>query len=133
MPSTTMIRQFLLYHLPAIAYAGLIIGLSTLTNVHLPKTQFVELDKVIHFVEYGLFAFLVARSTSRLHRSVGVDEASFMALGFVALFAFADELYQSFVPGRQSDTADYLTDVAAAIVVIAVGRLVWRHREQIIT
>jgi VanZ family protein len=132
MSQATAPRQFLFYHLPAVVYAGLIIGLSSLTNIHLPKTQFVELDKVIHFAEYGLFAWLVSRSTSHLHRAVGVDESSFLALGFVTMFAFADEFYQSFIPGRQSDTADFLTDVAAAIVVVAVVRLVKRPAQQII-
>lgn len=127
-----MIRRFFIYHLPAIAYAGLIIGLSSLTDIRLPKTQLIEFDKVIHFFEYGLFTWLTYRSTSHLHNRIGVEEASFLALGFVTLFAFFDEFYQSFVPGRQSDTADFLTDVAAAMLIITVLRLMPRRPQQII-
>ncbi len=125
-------RKFAVYHLPAIAYAGLIIGLSSLSNVRLPKMQLFELDKVIHFIEYGLFTWLTFRSTSHLHRRLGVEEASFLALGFVTMFAFVDEFYQSFVPGRQSDTADFLTDVAAAMLIVTVLRLIKRHPQQVI-
>ena len=125
-------RRFLVYHLPAIGYAGLIIGLSSLSNVRLPKVQLVELDKVIHFVEYALFTWLVYRSTTHFHREVGIEEASFLALGMVTLFAFADEFYQSFIPGRQSDPTDFLTDVAAAMVVVALLRLLRRRPQGLI-
>lgn len=127
-----MIRRFAVYHLPAIAYAGLIIGLSSLSDVRLPKMQLLEFDKVIHFIEYSLFTWLTFRSTSHLHHRLGVEEASFLALGFVTLFAFVDEFYQSFIPGRHSDTADFLTDVAAAMLIIAVLRLIKRRPQQII-
>jgi VanZ family protein len=128
----TLLRKIAVYHLPAIAYAALIVGLSSMTNVHLPKVQFVELDKVIHFCEYAIFTWLVYRSTSHLHTRVGVEEATFLSLGFVALFAFGDEFYQSFVPGRQSDAADFLTDVAAAMVTVTVVRLFHRRAQGII-
>jgi VanZ family protein len=127
-----LFRKFAVYQLPAIAYAALIVGLSSLTNVHLPKVQFIEIDKVIHFCEYAIFTWLVYRATAHLHVRVGVEEATFLALGFVALFAFGDEFYQSFVPGRQSDAADFLADVAAAMVIVATIRLVHRRTQRII-
>jgi VanZ family protein len=122
-------RTFLVYHLPAIAYAGLIIALSTLTNVTLPRTQFVELDKVIHFAEYAVFGFLVWRSFCRAHKSVGPIDAAFLGVAFVTLFALTDELYQSYVPNRKADIADFYTDVVGAAVAIAVCVVV-RFRTQ---
>jgi VanZ family protein len=113
-----LFRKFAVYQLPAIAYAALIVGLSSLTNVH--------------FCEYAIFTWLVYRATAHLHVRVGVEEATFLALGFVALFAFGDEFYQSFVPGRQSDAADFLADVAAAMVIVATIRLVHRRTQRII-
>lgn len=122
-------RAFLTYHLPAIIYAGLIIGLSSLTNVKLPRSQLIELDKVIHFCEYALFGYLVWRSFCRISISVGPVDAAFLGVGFVTLFALADELYQSFVPSRQPDLADFFTDVAGAVVATAIC-LVLRARSQ---
>jgi VanZ family protein len=127
-----MLKKIAYYHLPAIAYAALIIGLSSMSDIHLPKVQFVEMDKVAHFCEYTVFCWLVFRSASHLHPRVGIEEASFLSLGFVALFAFADEFYQSFVPGRQSDPTDFLTDVAAAMVVVAALRLIRRRSQRVI-
>jgi len=127
-----MLKRIAYYHLPAVAYAALIIGLSSMADVHLPKVQFVEMDKVAHFCEYAVFCWLVFRSAAHLHPRVGIEEASFLSLGFVALFAFADELYQSFVPGRQSDPSDFLTDVAAAMVVVVALRLIRRRSQRVI-
>jgi len=127
-----MLRKFLLYHLPALAYAALIIGFSSLRDVRLPRVQFVEIDKVAHFCEYLLFGWLVFRSARNLHVSIHKEDAAFLALGFVTLFAFGDEFYQSFIPGRQSDPFDFLTDVAATIVAVIVAGL-WKRRTQEIT
>ena len=125
-------RAFFVYHLPAIAYAGLIIGLSSLTNVTLPRTQFIELDKVIHFCEYALFGYLVWRSLCHLHSAVGTIDAAFLGVGFVTLFALADELYQSFVPNRQPDIADFFTDVIGAAMAIAVCLLIKSRTQRVI-
>lgn len=122
-------RVFLTYHLPAIVYAGLIIGLSSLTKVTLPKTQFIELDKVIHFCEYALFGYLVWRSFCHIHRAVNPIDAAFLGVGFITLFALADELYQSFVPNRQPDIADFFTDITGAVVAIALCLLL-RYKTQ---
>ncbi len=123
---------FLVYHLPAIAYAGLIIGLSSLTNVRLPKTELIALDKVIHFCEYAFFGVLAFRSASRWHRSVRLDDAAFLAIASITVYAFGDEFYQSFVPGRQADMADFFTDVAGAVVGVLVMLMLARRSERII-
>ncbi len=125
-------RRFLVFHLPAIAYAGLIIGLSSLTNVTLPKTQIVELDKVIHFLEYAVFGVLVWRSLCHLHPKVTATDAAFAGVAFITLFAFADEIYQSFVPGRQSDIADFFTDVIGAAVAVTICMIIRARVQRII-
>jgi VanZ family protein len=127
-----VLRKFVFYHLPALAYAALIIGLSSLSNIRLPRVQFVEIDKVAHFCEYIVFGWLVCRSARHIHSSIDTHDAAFLTLGFVTVFAFTDEFYQSFIPGRQSDPFDFLTDVAATLTAIVILRL-WRGRREEIT
>lgn len=123
---------FLVFHLPAIAYAGLIIGLSSLTNVRLPKTEFVALDKVIHFCEYAFFGILAFRSASRWHCAIKREDAAFLAIACITLYAFGDEFYQSFVPGRQADMADFYTDVAGSVAGVVVMWVLAKRSERII-
>ena len=125
-------HTILVYHLPAIAYAGLIIALSSLTNVRLPKTQIIALDKVIHFCEYAFFGVLAFRSASRWHNSVRRDDAAFLAIACITLYAFGDEFYQSFVPGRQADMADFYTDVVGSVVGVVIMWALARRSERVI-
>ncbi|MBI5267620.1 MAG: VanZ family protein [candidate division Zixibacteria bacterium] len=126
-----MLRRFLLYHLPALAYAALIIGLSSLRDVRLPRVQFLAIDKVAHFMEYVIFAWLVFRSARHIHPAVNTDDAAFLTLGFVTVFAFGDEFYQGYIPGRQSDPFDFLTDVAAGLAAVVAIRFLRQHTRKI--
>jgi VanZ family protein len=76
-----------------------------------------------HFVEYGLFA-LAALWAVRRQWPDG-RRAYATAFAFAALYALSDELHQYFVPGRHCDWKDVVTDMAGALVALAVVR-VWR-------
>ena len=59
------IRTLLVYHLPVLLYAGGIIAVSSIRNLPSPQIEGLAMDKVAHFVEYALFAFLAFRVSSR--------------------------------------------------------------------
>ena len=113
-------RDFLLIHLPVILYAGVIITLSSIPNLNPPPIKILAADKLAHFVEYGIFAFLAFRSFSRIGRLSSPRRAFFFAAMFVCIFAVFDEYYQRFVPGRHFDIYDILTDLGGALAVLAL-------------
>lgn len=115
-PATTGAR-FLWYHLPVLLYAGLIIAASSLPNLKTPRVDFIALDKLIHFVEYSLFAWITFRSFSNIGRPISLMVAYLLSVLFVSLFAMADEYYQSFIPGRVMDLNDLVMDIGGAILV----------------
>lgn len=78
------------------------------------------MDKVAHFVEYALFAFLAFRSVSHLNSSIKGGPAALLSLGFLIVFAALDEYYQQFVPGREADAVDIMSDIAGALLVLAI-------------
>ena len=78
------------------------------------------MDKVAHFMEYALFAFLAFRSASHLTSTMKGSTAAFLSLGFLIVFAMLDEYYQQFVPGREPDTLDIISDIAGALLVMAI-------------
>lgn len=124
------LRKFIIYHLPAIAYAVGIIALSSIPRLKTPELEFIAVDKVAHFIEYAVFSFLTFRSLSHLDRLVNTNYAFWIAALFLAAFAWLDETYQRLIPGRHAHLADFLTDVLGALLVLL---LLWfrsrkRHR-----
>ncbi len=104
-------------------YACLILAVSSIPGPDLPESTGLVSDKVLHFGEYGLLGLLGGWAYLANRRR----------LWFLVLFGLAfgglDELWQSYVPGRVCDFADYLADVAGYFVGIsAAAFLVKRFR-----
>jgi len=121
------LKKFLIYHLPLIVYAGLILGVSSLSNLRSPQIRFLAADKLAHFLEYALFALLTYRSMSRLVGGASDRTPFFVSLLVLALFAVLDETLQSFIPGRKPDLLDYVSDVTGGVLVLA---LLWYRSAQ---
>lgn len=77
-------------------------------------------DKVAHFTAFAVLTALFAIG-------VGLRKA-WIALGLVALIGLADELHQATLPGRHAGIDDWLTDAAAALLVVSVVALAVRRR-----
>lgn len=112
------LKKFIYYHLPAILYAGLIISVSSIPNLKSPQIINLHFDKVAHFMEYAILAFLVFRSAINLGSRFSRNKAFLIAAVFVAVFALFDELYQKTVAGRNSSVGDLLMDLAGAALVL---------------
>lgn len=113
-------KTFIKYHLPVALYAVAVLVLPSLPSLSAPAVRFLASDKVAHFLEYAVFAFLAFRSLSHSGRSRGWK--SVVALTFLLLAAFGavDEVLQRFVPGRHPDFWDYTADLGGALVSLAV-------------
>lgn len=120
-------KTFLTYHLPWLAYAAIILMVSSIPNLHTPHVQFVQTDKVAHFSEYAIFAFLAFRSVAHLTPNMHNNRTLLVAFLALAIFAVFDEYLQSFTPGRDPDPLDYLADVIGGSLVLA---LTWLRRRR---
>lgn len=91
--------------------ASLIISASSRSRVAAPGIS--NIDKVGHFLVYGLLATLVCRMRPGWRGA---------ALGFVAasLFGITDEWHQSYVPGRSSDPMDWVADTLGAALAVSL-------------
>lgn len=113
-------KRFFLYHFPMIVYAGIIIFLSSITNLKTPHIRFLAFDKVAHFCEYAIFALLSFRSFSNLTlRSTG-RQAFYITSGFLILFAIFDEYFVQSLSRRDSSIYDLLADMGGALVVLVI-------------
>jgi len=101
--------------LPAIGYAALILILSSRTATDLPSTGIAQGDKGLHVLEYfvlGVLLLLAVRGFGWRGR------LPLLAVGMA--FAAFDETFQTLIPGRSGDAADFAMDVVGLLTALAV-------------
>jgi len=108
-------RSRLLLALPAIGYAVLILVLSSRPGTDLPSTGVAQGDKGLHVLEYFVFGALLLLP-ARVFGWRG--RAAVLAAGIV--FAAIDETFQTTIPGRFGDAADFAMDVVGLLAALAV-------------
>jgi VanZ family protein len=103
---------------PAVLWAALLLWLGGRSDVPTPPTD-LPLDKLAHFVLYGVLGWLAAAGRER----AGVPSAWLVTLLAIAC-GVIDEIHQRTVPGRSAEVADAVVD---ALAVITAGVVVRRR------
>ena len=108
-------RSFFRYQLPLYLYIGGIFALSSVPSDSLPSINTpLPVDKVVHFVEYGILGFLLFRvifSSGKISAKWSVMLVIFCAAALGAV----DEAYQFFTP-RDCSVYDWIFDCLGAAV-----------------
>jgi VanZ family protein len=120
-------KRFFIYHFPALVYAILILVLSSIPRSEMPDISILQADKFLHFLEYAVLGVLIFRSVAELYGPKYTKSIFWVSFLFVIVFACFDEIYQSYVPGRESDILDILLDIAGATVILY---FLWRRRNK---
>ncbi|HEX6536342.1 MAG TPA: VanZ family protein [Gemmatimonadaceae bacterium] len=97
---------------PPMVWAAFILLLTSLPGSKLPHVSWREIDKLVHFLLYGTFAWLSTRSLGRQRPVARI--ALLVVLG-VSLFGAVDEWHQQFIPGRSMDPFDWMADTLGAL------------------
>jgi VanZ family protein len=95
-----------------LAVAATIFAESCRSNVAEPGI--VHVDKYAHFLVYGLLATLVYRARR------GKRGAAWMAIAAASVYGVTDEWHQSFVPGRSTELADWISDTLGAALAVSL-------------
>jgi VanZ family protein len=85
-------------------------------------------DKVLHLVEYGIFAALWYRAF-RSGADLRISTSILLAILASSLYGITDEFHQAFVPLRESSPFDWIADTAGAVLG-AVGMSWVQHRSR---
>lgn len=93
-------------------YMGLIFYLSGQSSP--PYRLILPSDKLIHFLEYMLLALLLLRALSKAFPGRTPVALGITAFIIAVIYAASDEFHQSFVPGRNADALDWLSDSCGA-------------------
>lgn len=108
---------------PALLWTATLFALSSRPT--LPVDMGSGLDKVAHFGAYSLLGMLLARGQTRSGIAVLWAVAAGMLIGAL------DEFYQSFVPGRSAELADWIADALGVLTGVSLYHLSrgwWRSR-----
>ena len=144
--------RYLKYWVPPLIYMGLIFIISSLEQppLPMPKFEWLTIDKLYHFIEYGILGALLAIAfvnvpcrggapgPPRLGGRIRDREArgprptaSWRWAGAVLiaiLYGASDEWHQTFVPGRLATLADWVADVVGAITGVLGVYLYYRKK-----
>lgn len=113
---------------PALAWAALIFVASHQPRPLPVAPPFSHADKVVHAAAFGLLAALSARAL--LAAGLPARRVLWLALLAASLYGAADELHQSFVPGRDPDPWDWAADTAGGALAAAVAVVLPRRRSR---
>ena len=114
--SRASVLRIALAWLPAVSYMALIWALSSMALPELPIDSFPLRDKGVHALEYAVLAFLVTHASLRTWPDRSRSRIAAVALLVTCGWGVLDEIHQAFVPGRSSDLADLVADLAGALV-----------------
>ncbi|MFH1680912.1 MAG: VanZ family protein [Candidatus Eisenbacteria bacterium] len=109
----------------ALAWSGLMIAASSVPKIPTAPPPLLHHDKILHLIEYGVFAWLWGE-VFRGSRREGLRRRAFAIVVLGGLvWAALDEVYQGTV-GRSRDPMDFLADAVAIVAVQTFQE--WRKR-----
>ncbi|MBT8367954.1 MAG: VanZ family protein [Deltaproteobacteria bacterium] len=108
------IKQFTFYWLPLIAYCVLIYIQSDHPSPEsIPSFRFS--DKLLHFVAYAVMGVLFYRAYQTLPFKNNIQLVMLLSMISASLYGISDEIHQSFVPLRDAQLLDAISDTLGAI------------------
>jgi VanZ family protein len=101
----------------ALAYALLILIVSSIPDLTPPELGFKFQDKLYHFLEYGIFSVLLFFSLLNSPKDFLRKNVLLISLFIGASFAILDEIHQRFIPGRSADILDFAADFLGVALI----------------
>jgi len=116
------LKRFVFYWLPLILYCLLIyIQSANPSPEQIPSFPFV--DKVLHFVAYGIMGILFYRAYQTLRIKNNIQMLMLLSVVSASLYGISDEIHQSFVPFREAEVADVIADMLGAAIGVLLYQL----------
>ena len=118
--------QFTSYWMPVFVYIAVILVVSAQPGLA-PPVNFLNADKFYHVLEYGGLGVLLVRAFRATTLTAWPLLATLLALSLGTIIGASDEIFQAFVPGRESSIFDVLADVSGLLLAQLVFLLVVRE------
>lgn len=121
-------QQYIFYHLPWKVLMLAIFIQSSISSIDMPDLGFSFQDKLLHFIVFGILAFLLVRSLKITKIKYFRNNYLYYAIFITGIYGIIDEIHQYFVPGRSSTFGDWLADVIGAIFFVAVFHFIEKRK-----
>lgn len=108
------------YWVPVIVWSGVIFTFSSIPHLKAPSLGLGFEDKVYHFAEFFIWGILFAKSYKMVSGKQDFSGLVF-AVAIGASFAFIDEWHQNWIPGRQFDWKDMLSNWAGLLLSLLIS------------
>ncbi len=115
-------KKWIKYHLPFYLWAVLIFLGSSLPIASSSAGGGI-VDKLLHFTEFAVFTFLLARLLTKTERPFLKRYLISIAISIGCLYGLSNELHQLMIPGRSFEIADLLADLAGSLFGMAAFSL----------
>jgi VanZ family protein len=122
----SLLRHWLYYGGPVLVYAATIFYISSLSLFLEESSSFSGFDKLVHFLEYYPFGWLICRWLLSAERSFLRKHAILLTIVVGISYGLSDEWHQSFVPGRDASLWDALFDATGVAVAAFTYRILMR-------
>ena len=110
--------KILKYWAPPLLYMVLIFVISSKepSQLPMPKFEWLPIDKLYHFIEYGILSVLLTIAFVNVPpKWLPANWIWGTSVLISILYGASDELHQMFVPGRSATFGDWVSDVLGAI------------------
>ena len=125
----TRTKSFIFCWLPLILYCLLIyIQSANPSPEELPTFKFM--DKLLHFVAYGVMGILFYRAYQTLRIRNQRQWLVVLSILSASLYGVSDEIHQYFVPARHAAFSDVIADILGAVCGVWLYH-VWHRRKQL--
>lgn len=111
---------------------GLIFAISSLEQPPLPtpKFEWLSLDKIYHFIEYGILSVLLTIALINAPPKWLPQNWIWVTSAIISiLYGASDELHQMFVPGRFATFSDFVSDAIGAIAGVVGVYFYYRRKK----
>jgi VanZ family protein len=119
----TRVRPWLVAWLPAVLWAAVIFGLSSIPGTRLPTVDLPQADKLAHLAVYSALGALVLRGVLRHPQHGGPGPRALrlrtqivIAILATTLYGVSDEIHQLWTPNRTADWHDVVADALGAVL-----------------
>ena len=121
------------YWIPPLLYMGLIFIVSSLEQPPIPppKFEWIGIDKLLHFIEYGILSVLLTIAFVNASPSWFPARLIWVTAALISiLYGASDEIHQYFVPGRFATVADWVSDVIGSIAGVLGVYFYYRKKKE---
>lgn len=113
--------MFLKNHIPTIIWSLIILALTTTPGSNVPRIQIEGLDKIVHFILFGVLMYLLVRGLAK-QKEISSSPGNPYILSFIICFSFGIiiEFIQLYVPGRSYSGYDILANSAGILTAFLI-------------